>query len=93
MSLTLFSTKNNYYKNGIWAWSRAVNRVIGEDRYEWIRIQRRILGMRIYYTRQEFLYQMYIDYNEYAALFGCYPKVDSSHGFPSPLNYEGYRDF
>merc|ERR1712159_626271 len=58
-----------------------------------MRLQRRIVSMKFHYTRQELLYRMYVDYNEYAALFGLYPKVDSSHGFPCYLNYEGYRDF
>ena len=36
---------------------------------------------------------MYVDYPEYAALTGLYPKTDSSHGFPSSLTTESYRDF
>lgn len=41
----------------------------------------------------QYFSRCYVDFNEYAALFGCYPKIDSSHGFPSALNYEAYRDF
>ncbi len=36
---------------------------------------------------------MFIDYPEWAALTGLFPKGDSSHGFPHPYNYEMYRDF
>jgi len=35
---------------------------------------------------------MFVDYNEWAALWGVYPKTDQSHGFPNPLSYEMYRD-
>eukprot|EP01017_Pseudomicrothorax_dubius_P018095 TRINITY_DN2014_c0_g1_i1.p1 TRINITY_DN2014_c0_g1~~TRINITY_DN2014_c0_g1_i1.p1 ORF type:complete len:221 (+),score=35.90 TRINITY_DN2014_c0_g1_i1:124-786(+) len=93
MSLAIFSTKNNYHKNGIWWFTKILNRVIGESRYDTLRIQRRIIQAKIWYTRQQFLYEMYVDYPEMAALLGVYPKVDSSHGFPWPFPYEMYRDF
>ena len=83
-----------------------INRVVGEDRYEFLRVQRRIYSARFYFTRQQFLYEyslypdkissyfrMYIDYPEMAALTGVYPKTDQSHGFPNPLTLEAYRDF
>ncbi len=37
--------------------------------------------------------RMFVDYPEWAALCGVYPKTDQSHGFPNPLSYEMYRDF
>jgi len=93
MSLAIFSTKNNYWKNGIFWWSRILNRVVGEERYDYLRVQRRISSNKFYYYRQQILYEMYVDYPEYAALCGIYPKTDQSHGFPTPWAYEIYRDF
>jgi hypothetical protein len=93
MSLSLFSTKNNYHKNGIWWFSKMFNRLIGEERYDWLRVTRRIYAARFYYARQQILYEVYTDYAEWGALLGLYPKTDSSHGFPSPLTQEAYRDF
>merc|ERR1740139_720782 len=43
--------------------------------------------------RQSALYELYIDYPEFAAITGTYPKVDSSHGFPVHNPYEMFRDF
>ncbi len=36
---------------------------------------------------------MWVDYNDWAQLCGVYSKTDQSHGFPSPLVPEAYRDF
>jgi len=93
MSFAIFSTKNNYWKNGIWWFSKIANRAIGEQRYDFIRVQRRIYSARFYYARQQLLYELYVDYPEWAQLTGLYPKTDSSHGFPSQLTCEAYRDF
>lgn len=42
MSLAFFGVKNNYYKNGIWWFTKILNRAIGEDRYDSLRVFRRI---------------------------------------------------
>eukprot|EP01016_Furgasonia_blochmanni_P024748 TRINITY_DN2670_c0_g2_i10.p1 TRINITY_DN2670_c0_g2~~TRINITY_DN2670_c0_g2_i10.p1 ORF type:complete len:282 (-),score=78.65 TRINITY_DN2670_c0_g2_i10:1351-2103(-) len=93
MSLALFSTKNNYWKNGIFWWSKMINRVIGERNYDYLRVQRRIAAARIYYARQQLLYEWFIDYPEIANVTGTYPKADSSHGFAHYSPYEPFRDF
>jgi len=49
--------------------------------------------MKFYFARQQLLYELFVDYPEYAALIGIYPKTDCSHGFPNAFNYEMYRDF
>jgi len=43
--------------------------------------------------RLTYLYRLFVDYPEMAALTGIYPKTDVSHGFPNPNSYEMYRDF
>ncbi|EGR31086.1 hypothetical protein IMG5_118110 [Ichthyophthirius multifiliis] len=93
MSLSLFGLKNNYYKNGIWWFTKILNRAVGEDRYDKIRVYRRTLQNKIYYTRQQMLYEIFIEHPDIAQHIGIYPKIDSTHGFTYQNTYEMYRDF
>jgi len=93
MSLSVFSTKNAWYKNGMFWWSKILNKAVGEHRYDAIRMYKRVNSLKWYYNRQQALYELFVDYPELAALSGIYPKTDVSHGFPNPYNYEMYRDF
>ena len=68
------------------------NRVIGEHRYDYLRMEKRIASAKFYYTRQQLLFQLYVDFPDVAQLTGIYPKVDCSHGFPQYLTYEAWRD-
>lgn len=70
-----------------------LNRVIGEERYDRMRLFRRTNIARFYWTRQEILYETYLHYPEIANTIGIYPKTDLSHGFPSYSPYEMFRDF
>jgi hypothetical protein len=51
MSLSLFSTKNSYHKNGIWWFTKIINRVIGENTYDKLRLFRRLNQNRLWYFR------------------------------------------
>ncbi len=93
MVFSIFSTRVNYYKNGIFWWSKLINRVIGERNYDKLRLERRIFGTNIYYKRQQFLYTASQAFPDIANTLGCYPKLDTSHGFPNPMPFECYRDF
>jgi len=42
MSLALFSMKNNYWRNGIWWFTKILNRGVGEERYDFARVWWRI---------------------------------------------------
>lgn len=66
---------------GIWWFTKMLNRVIGEERYDAIRIQRRVYSNKFYYFRQQILYRWFIEHPDVANMLGIYPKVDSSHGF------------
>ena len=66
---------------GIWWWTKMINRVVGEDRYDAVRVWRRTLSNKFYYFRQQLLYQCFVETPDLANLLGIYPKVDSSHGF------------
>lgn len=70
-----------------------LNRVIGEERYDRMRLFRRTNIARFYWTRQEILYETFLHYPEIANTIGIYPKTDLSHGFPSYSPYEMFRDF
>jgi hypothetical protein len=52
MSFSLLSVKNKYHKNGIWSFTKILNKIVGEERYDAIRVYRRIWQARIWYTRQ-----------------------------------------
>lgn len=58
-----------------------LNRVIGEERYDAIRVQRRVYSNKFYYLRQQILYRWFVEHPDVANMLGVYPKVDSSHGF------------
>ena len=58
-----------------------LNRVVGEQRYDDIRVQRRILSNKFYYFRQQLLYQCFVEAPDVAQMLGIYPKTDQSHGF------------
>lgn len=81
MSLSIFAVKNQYYKNGIWWFTKMLNRVVGEERYDAVRVWRRVWVNKFYYYRQMMLYQCFIETPDLANLLGIYPKVDTSHGF------------
>lgn len=66
---------------GIWWFTKMLNRVVGEERYDAIRVQRRVYSNKFYYLRQQVLYRWFVEHPDVANLLGVYPKVDSSHGF------------
>ena len=81
-----------YYKNGMMWWSRGLVRVVGEERWDGWRVQRRAWWLAWYYARQRALYRLFVDYTDIANSVGVYPKLDSSHGFPQLTAYETFRD-
>ena len=58
-----------------------LNRVVGEERYDAVRVWRRVMSNKFYYYRQTLLYQCFVETPDLANLLGIYPKMDSSHGF------------
>ena len=89
----IFVKKVGYYKNGIWWFTKSINKIIGESRYNTLRLERRIAIAKFYYMRQQILHQIFVDFPEIAHTIGIYPKGDSSHGFPHLQTYETFRDF
>ena len=60
-----------------------LNRVVGEERYDAIRVTRRVFSNKFYYLRQHLLYRMFVESPDVACMMGVYPKTDSSHGYGS----------
>ena len=67
-----------------------LNRAVGEDRYDSIRVQRRIISNKFYYLRQHLLYRIFIESPDVGCMLGIYPKTDSSHGYGSNSNFKMY---
>ena len=89
----VFHVKNQYYKNGIFWFTKLLNKVVGESNYDKFRVKRRIFSNLFYYQRQQWLHKVFIETPDIACLWGVYPKIDTSHGFGYPQTYEMYRDF
>ena len=64
-----------------------LNSVVGEERYNSLRVMRRIYSNKFYYLRQHLLYRWFVESPEVACMLGIYPKVDSSHGYGSHSIY------
>jgi len=57
MSLSIFGAKNKWHKNGIWWFSKMFNNAIGENQYQTLRMIHRINAAKMWYARQQFLYE------------------------------------
>ena len=91
--LQLFSLRTNYHKNGTQFIGRIFARVIGENNYEWTRIEKRVMFAKYYYTKQAFLMQASIETPDVVNAFAVLAKEDTSHGFPVWRPLERNSDF
>lgn len=51
----VLSVRNKYWKNGTQFIGRIVNNLIGERNYEYVRINKRIAYVHVYYLKQSIL--------------------------------------
>ena len=51
----VFSIRTNYWKNGTQWMGRWTARIVGENRYELARIEKRLFYVRFYYFKQAIL--------------------------------------
>ena len=91
--LQLFSLRTNYHKNGTQFIGRIFARAIGENNYEWTRIEKRVMYAKYYYTKQAFLMQASIETPDVVNAFAVLAKEDTSHGFPVWRPLERNSDF
>ena len=91
--LNLFSLRSNYLKNGMQFQGKMWTRVIGENNYEYFRMEKRLMYARFYYTKQGVLNQMALETPDVINAFSVLQKEDTSHGFPVWRPLERNSDF
>ena len=85
--------RNIYHKNGTQWIGKIVNRLIGEQRYERIRLEKRIAYAKWWYTKQSFLFKFNQQYPWMSVWFSVLNKHDTSVGLPAKRQYERHQDF
>ena len=91
--LNLFSLRSNYLKNGLQFQGKMWTRVIGENNYEYFRMEKRLAYAQFYYTKQGVLNQMALETPDVINAFSVLQKEDTSHGFPVWRPLERNSDF
>jgi hypothetical protein len=85
--------RNQYHKNGTQWIGKIFARAIGESRYEWFRLEKRIFYTKFWYTKQNFLLRFQSQWPYIAAWFSLLNKQDTSDGLPKGRTPERYQDF
>ena len=91
--LNLFSLRTNNWRNGTQWLGKWTARTIGENNYEYFRLERRIAYARLYYTKQYILTSMSLETPDVVNTFSLLAKEDTSHGFPVWRPLERNSDF
>ena len=82
-----------YHKNGTQWIGKIVARLMGESRYEWFRLEKRIFYTKFWYSKQTILFRFQTQYPYIAQVFSLLNKQDTSNGFPAKRQYERHQDF
>lgn len=82
MSLRLAGFTTKHWRNGTTFVGRTVSSLIGEQRYDNIRVYKRTVYAEWWYMKQTFFHWLYLNKSDWANFFALLPKPDSSHGFP-----------
>ena len=85
--------RNSYHKNGTQWIGKLFSSVIGEKNYDILRLQRRIMYARFWYSKQNFLVRFQTQWPQIGQYFSLLNKHDTSKGFPIGRVYERYQDF
>lgn len=85
--------RNIYHKNGTQWIGKIVNRLIGEHRYEFFRLEKRILYSKYWYFKQTVLFRFQTQFPNIAQVFSLLNKQDTSAGFPAKRQYERMQEF
>ena len=67
--------------------------IVGEHKYEFIRLEKRISYAKFWYAKQMLLTKMSVEVPDVTNAFGILAKLDTSHGFPVPRPLERNSDF
>lgn len=93
MVLFNFVQRNAYHKNGTQWIGKIFSSIIGEKRYDFLRIQKRIFYAHFWYSKQTFLSYFQIQWPHIARWFSLLNKLDTSKGFPKGRTFERHQDF
>ncbi len=93
MAILKFIKRPHYGKNGTTIFGQGVATIIGENNYEWFRLERRILYGKFWYFKQAILTKFQIQYPHIAVWFGILNKTDTTMGLPAKRVYERHQDF
>ena len=66
---------------------------MGENNYEFFRLEKRIFYAKYYYAKQSILTRMSRDVPDVVNAFGVLAKEDTSHGFPTARPLERNSDW
>ena len=66
---------------------------MGENNYEYFRLEKRIAYARLYYAKQSLLSQLSYEVPDVVNAFSVLAKEDTSHGFPVWRPLERNSDF
>ena len=91
--LNLFSLRTNNWRNGTQWMGKWAARAMGENNYEYFRLEKRIFYARFYYTKQTWLTNMSLKTPDVVNTFSVLAKEDTSHGFPVWRPFERQSDF
>ena len=91
--LNVFSNRTHYWRNGTQFMGKIGARVVGENRYEAYRMEKRIFYAKFWYAKQAVLTKMSHDVPDVVNAFGVLAKEDTSHGFPVPRPMERQTDW
>lgn len=85
--------RNSYHKNGTQWIGKMVSRVIGENRYERVRLEKRLFYAKFWYRKQTFLLRFQSQLPYVAVWFSLLNKRDTSVGLPTGRQPERYQDW
>lgn len=91
--LNIFSLRTNNWRNGTQWMGKWAARAMGENNYEFFRLEKRIMYARYYYGKQSVLAQMSMETPDIVNTFSVLAKEDTSHGFPVWRPLERNSDF
>jgi hypothetical protein len=85
--------RNSYHKNGTQWIGKLINRLIGENRYDRIRFEKRLFYAKFWYRKQTILLRFQSQLPYVAMWFSLLNKRDTSAGLPVGRQMERYQDF
>ena len=85
--------RNLYHKNGTQWIGKLFARLIGERKYEFLRLEKRIFYTKFWYNKQALLFRFQTQWPYVAMWFSLLNKRDTSDGLPKGRQYERYQDF